>query len=66
MRLRLICRERVGVVVFGLDVAKNPVISRGSGLYTVRVTVFAALFLKMCFRADEIVALGLQLNIKIA
>ncbi len=56
----------MGVVVFGLDVAKNPVISRGSGLYTVRVTVFAALFLKMCFRADEIVALGLKLNIKIA
>lgn len=25
---------RVGVVVFGLDVVKNPVISRASGLYT--------------------------------
>lgn len=25
---------RVGVVAFGLDVAKNPVISRVSGLYT--------------------------------
>ena len=29
-------------------------------------TAFATLFSKMCFRADEIVPLGLQLNLKIA
>ena len=34
MCLRLIYRERVGVVVFGLDVAKSPVMSRVSELYT--------------------------------
>ena len=66
MCLSLIYRERVGVVAFGLDVAKNPVMSRVSGFYTFWTIVFAALFLKTCFRADEIVALGLQLNLKIA
>ena len=34
MWLSLIYRERVGVVAFGLDVAKNPVMSRVSGFYT--------------------------------
>ena len=53
-------------MAFGLDVAKNPVMSRVSGFYTFLTIVFAALFLKTCFRADEIVALGLQLNLKIA
>ena len=70
MRLRLIYRERVGVVPLGLDVPKSPVFMRVSGLGTFRVTVFATLlqhfFSKTCFRADEIVPLGLQLNLKIA
>ena len=47
----------VGIVPFGLDVPKNPVFMRVSGLGTFRVTVFAT---------DEIVTLGLQLNLKIA
>lgn len=51
--------ERVGVVPIGLDVPKNPVISKVSGLGTFRATVFATLFSKTCFRADEIVPLGL-------
>ena len=50
-------RERVGIVPLGLDVAENPVMSRVSGLGTFRVIVFAT---------DEIVTLGLQLNLKIA
>lgn len=50
-------RERVGIVPFGLDVPKKPVFMRVSGLGTFRVTVFAT---------DEIVTLGLQLNLKIA
>ena len=58
--------ERVGVVPFGLDVPKNPVFMRVSGLGTFRVTVFATLFSKTCFLADEIVPPGLQLNLKIA
>ena len=57
MCLRLIYRERVGVVPFGLDVPKKPVFMRVSGLGTFRVTVFAT---------DEIVTFGLQLNLKIA
>ena len=57
MCLRLIYRERVGVVPIGLDVPKNPVFMRVSGLGTFRVTVFAT---------DEIVTFGLQLNLKIA
>ena len=52
MCLRLIYRERVGVVSLGLDVPKSPVFMRISGLGT--------------FRAEEIVPLGLQLNLKIA
>lgn len=50
-------KERVGIVPFGLDVPKSPVFMRVSGLGTFRVTVFAT---------DEIVTLGLQLNLKIA
>lgn len=50
-------KERVGVVPFGLDVPKKPVFMRVSGLSTFRVTVFAT---------DEIVTLGLQLNLEIA
>ena len=34
MCLRLIYRERVGIVPFGLDVPKNPVFMRVSGLGT--------------------------------
>ena len=48
---------RVGIVPLGLDVPKNPVFMRVSGLGTFRVTVFAT---------DEIVTLGLQPNLKIA
>ena len=48
-------RERVGVVPLGLDVPKNPVFMRVSGLGTFRATVFAT---------DKIVPLGLQLNLK--
>ena len=47
----------MGVVPFGLDVPKNPVFMRVCGLGTFLVTVFAT---------DEIVTLGLQLNLKIA
>ena len=50
-------QKRVGVVPFGLDVPKSPVFMRVSRLGTFRVTVFAT---------DEIVTLGLQLNLKIA
>lgn len=50
-------QQRVGIVPFGLDVPKSPVFMRVSGLGTFRVTVFAT---------DEIVTLGLQLNLKIA
>ncbi len=57
MRLRLIYRERVGIIPLGLDVPKNPVFMWASGLGTFRVTVFAT---------DEIVPLGLQPNLKIA
>lgn len=57
MRLRLIYRERVGMIPLGLDVPKNPVFMWASGLGTFRVTVFAT---------DEIVPLGLQPNLKIA
>ena len=55
--LSLAFRQRVGVVPIGLDVPKNPVFMRVSGLGTFRVTVFAT---------DEIVPLGLQPNLKIA
>lgn len=47
----------MGIVPLGLDVPKSPVFMRVSGLDTFRVTVFAT---------DEIVTLGLQLNLKIA
>ncbi len=47
----------MGVVPFGLDVPKSSVFMRVSGLGTFRVLVFAT---------DEIVTLGLQLNLKIA
>ena len=55
--LSLVFRQRVGVVPLGLDVPKNPVFMRVSGLGTFRATDFAT---------DEIVPLGLQLNLKIA
>ena len=55
--LSLAFRQRVGIVPLGLDVPKKPVFMRVSGLGTFRVTVFAT---------DEIVTLGLQLNLKIA
>ena len=55
--LSLAFRQRVGIVPLGLDVPKSPVFMRASGLGTFRVTVFAT---------DEIVTLGLQLNLKIA
>ena len=61
LRLQIPCR--VGIVPFGLDVPKSPVFMRASGLGTFRVIVFATLlqhfFSKTCFRADEIVMLGL-------
>lgn len=47
----------VGIIPLGLDVPKKPVFMRVSGLGTFRVTVFAT---------DEIIILGLQLNLKIA
>lgn len=47
----------MGIVPLGLDVPKKSVFMRVSGLGTFRVTVFAT---------DEIVTLGLQLNLKIA
>lgn len=47
----------MGIISLGLDVSKSPVFMRVSGLGTFRVTVFAT---------DEIVILGLQLNLKIA
>ena len=47
----------MGIIPLGLNVPKNPVFMRVSGLGTFRVTVFAT---------DEIVTLGLQLNLKIA
>ena len=68
--LSLVFRQRMGIVPLGLDMPKNPVFMRVSGLGTFRATVFATLlqhfFSKTCFRADEIVTLGLQLNLKIA
>lgn len=50
MRLRLIYRERVGVVPFGLDVPKNPVFMRVSGLGTFRVTAFCNTFATLFFK----------------
>lgn len=50
-------RERVGMIPFGSGVPKKSVFMRVSGLGTFRVTVFAT---------NEIVTLGLQLNLKIA
>ena len=55
--LSLAFRQRVGIIPFGLDVPKSPVFMQVSGLGTFRVTVFAT---------DEIIILGLQLNLKIA
>lgn len=55
--LSLAFRQRVGIVPLGLGVPKKSVFMRVSGLGTFRVTVFAT---------DEIVTLGLQLNLKIA
>lgn len=55
--LSLVFRQRVGIIPFGLGVPKKSVFMRVSGLGTFRVTVFAT---------DEIVTLGLQLNLKIA
>lgn len=56
-RLRSVLWLRVGIIPLGLDVPKKPVFMRVSGLGTFRVTVFVT---------DEIVTLGLQLNLKIA
>lgn len=55
--LSLVFRQRVGIIPFGLGVPKKSVFMRVSGLGTFRVPVFAT---------DEIVTLGLQLNLKIA
>lgn len=55
--LSLAFRQRMGIIPLGLNVPKKPVFMRVSGLGTFRVTVFAT---------DEIVTLGLQLNLKIA
>ena len=55
--LSLAFRQRVGVVPLGLDVPKGPVVMLVSGLGTFRATDLAT---------DEIVPLGLQLNLKIA
>ena len=55
--LSLAFRQRMGIIPLGLDVPKKPVFMRVSGLGTFRVTVFVT---------DEIVTLGLQLNLKIA
>lgn len=55
--LSLAFRQRVGIIPFGLGVPKKSVFMRVSGLGTFRVLVFAT---------DEIVTLGLQLNLKIA
>lgn len=55
--LSLVFRQRVGIIPFGLGVPKKSVFMRVSGLGTFRVLVFAT---------DEIVTLGLQLNLKIA
>ena len=55
--LSLVFRQRVGMIPFGLGVPKKSVFMRVSGLGTFRVLVFAT---------DEIVTLGLQLNLKIA
>ena len=57
LHLQAAGNHRVGVVPLGLDVPKNPVFMRVSGLGTFRATDFAT---------DEIVPLGLQLNLKIA
>ena len=58
------------MIPLGLDVAINPVFMRVCKLGTFIVTVFAILlqhfFSKTCFRANEIVPLDLQLNLKIA
>ena len=55
--LSLAFRQRMGMIPFGSGVPKKSVFMRVSGLGTFRVTVFAT---------DEIVTLGLQLNLKIA
>ena len=47
--------------IFHNDVVKNI-----NAFLTPILTVFTTLFSKTCFRADEIVTLGLQLNLKIA
>ncbi len=39
----------MGIVPLGLDVPKNPVFMRVSGLGTFQVTVFATLFFKNVF-----------------
>ena len=57
LHLQTARNHRVGVVPLGLNVPKNPVFMRVSGLGTFRATDFAT---------DEIVPLGLQLNLKIA
>ena len=56
LHLQAAGNHRMGVVPLGLDVPKNPVFMRVSGLGTFRATDFAT---------DEIVPpLGLQLNLK--
>ena len=48
--LSLAFRQRVGVVPFGLDVPKNPVFMRVSGLGTFRVTAFCNTFATLFFK----------------
>ena len=43
-------RERVGITPFGLDVPKNPVFMRVSGLGTFRVTAFCNTFATLFFK----------------
>ena len=50
--LRLVYGERVGVVPFGLDVPKNPVFMRVSGLGTFRVTAFCNTFATLFFKNE--------------
>ena len=63
--LSLAFRQRVGVIPLGLDVSKKPMFMHLCGLGAFPVTVFATLFSKTCFRADETVPRGFGLNLKI-
>ena len=48
--LSLAFRQRVGITPFGLDVPKNPVFMRVSGLGTFRVTAFCNTFATLFFK----------------